>query len=32
MAVGETRLIIVGGGGFGHEVASWAADCHAAGR
>ena len=24
------RLIIVGGGGFGHEVASWAADCHAA--
>ena len=26
------RLIIVGGGGFGHEVASWAADCHAAGR
>lgn len=26
-----SRLIIVGGGGFGHEVANWAHDCHAAG-
>lgn len=25
------RLIIVGGGGFGHEIATWAADCHRAG-
>lgn len=31
MTAAGTRLIIVGGGGFGHEVASWAADCHAAG-
>jgi sugar O-acyltransferase (sialic acid O-acetyltransferase NeuD family) len=27
----RARLVIVGGGGFGHEVASWAKDCHAAG-
>ncbi|MBB5685735.1 DapH/DapD/GlmU-related protein [Sphingobium boeckii] len=25
------RLMVVGGGGFGHEVMAWAADCHAAG-
>lgn len=25
------RLLIIGGGGFGHEVASWAKDCYAAG-
>lgn len=31
MSSGKTRIIIVGGGGFGHEVANWAADCHAAG-
>lgn len=29
MATG--RLIIVGGGGFGREMLSWAADCHGAG-
>lgn len=28
----KTRLIVVGGGGFGNEIASWAADCYAAGR
>lgn len=28
----KSRLIIVGGGGFAHEVASWANDCYAAGR
>ena len=30
-AVGTRRLIIVGGGGFGHEIASWAKDCQTAG-
>lgn len=28
----KTRLIIVGGGGFGNEVANWAADGHMAGE
>lgn len=28
----KTRLIIVGGGGFGNEVANWAADSHMAGK
>jgi len=27
----KERLIIVGGGGFGRELMSWAADCHEAG-
>lgn len=31
MSFAKTRLIIVGGGGFAHEVASWVADCQKAG-